>query len=192
MTTILQDIEDRLVKLWESRQELVDGAEADRLQRAAQAEHEAEVRETLLPKDREVEADIASRYDQWLSDGLSMFSEVEACHASTRSHFGRPRFRVPSRVRNIVQHETDRRRVWTRGPHDIEAAQAERARELRSLAKEQAKLAKSMRGGDGSKYAAQFRVQETEAAADRLEGKTPTVEVQDGEFVSMSQALTGV
>ena len=59
------------------------------------------------------------------------------------------------------------------------------------LAREQAKTARDMQGGDGSKYQARERVAETEAAVDRLLGKTPKPKQakDDMFFVTPEQAM---
>ena len=172
--TILERIEKELVDKWQQRQDLLDGSKARLAREAEQARVQAEAREKLLPDVREREQDYNQRLVAWLDQGLDLFQEEKELRRDASSAYGRSRvLRVTGRFKALVKNEKERLMVWVRGPRNYGGQSRNRARQLRDFAKEQAKRAKSMVGGGGSRYQAEQRIAQAKAAADRIEGKTP-------------------
>jgi len=188
MTTIIDKMNDELLRLWQSRQRVIEEHGQEQRLLAEQRALEDQAREQVLPGLRDQEQDWNQRYDAWLAGGLDLFSERDDLNTRIRLAYGRPRTVALVTLRRQVKRELDRRRALSK-TRNREQARKEHARYLRDVAKEQAKGAKSMSGGDGSKYQAMERVKETEAAADRLLGKTPKQADDNAMFIPPEVAL---
>lgn len=191
--TALRDIEDKIRELWERRQAVLD---QDEVERQRKADHAAavEAARPLLDEDRDAESAWFEQYDAWLADGLALFDEVSALRSDVLAHYGKPRARVPSRVRQTIVIEADRRRTRRRLASEDRAEAwkrlgRRRARELRALAKELDHARRTMAGGGGSTDQVRIRAEQARAAADVLEGKRPNGDGPDGMFVPPEVAL---
>jgi len=177
MTSILERIEKELVEKWQQRQDVIDWNKVQQAQDQEQARVKAEARDKLLPAVRKREQAYNDRVIAWLDEGLDLCAEERELRKDVALAYGRPRaFRLTARLQACVKSEKNRLRVFLRGPRNYGTMRKERARQLRSFGKEQARIARSMAGGDGSRYAAGQRIRETQAAADRWEGKPPADE----------------